>query len=40
MLDIVERALHGSRSEWLFLRELRVGTGFRDGSLQRLRRCS
>jgi hypothetical protein len=36
MLNIVERALHPSRSEWLFLRELRVGTGMRSGSLQRL----
>lgn len=25
LLDIVERSMHGSRSEWLFLRELRVG---------------
>ena len=36
LLDIVERALHASRSEWIFLRELRAGTGFRSGSLQRL----
>jgi hypothetical protein len=36
MLDTVERALHTSRSEWLFLRELRVGTGLRNGSIQRL----
>jgi hypothetical protein len=36
MLDIVERALHASRSEWLFFRELRVGTGLRNGNLQRL----
>jgi hypothetical protein len=36
MLDIVERALHASRSEWLFLRELRVGTRLRNGNLQRL----
>jgi hypothetical protein len=35
-LDILERALHGSRSEWLFLRELRVGTGRRNHSFQRL----
>lgn len=33
---IVERALHASPAEWLFLRELRVGTGMRRGSLQRL----
>lgn len=35
-LDILERALHASRSEWLFLRELRVGTGRRNSSAQRL----
>ena len=35
-LDILERALHKSRSEWLFLRELRVGTGRRNNSAQRL----
>ncbi len=29
LLDIVERAMHASRSEWLFFRELRVGTGQR-----------
>jgi len=36
ILDIVEAALHRSRSEWIFFRELRVGTGHRNGSLQRL----
>ncbi len=36
LLEIVERALHASTSEWLFLRELRVGTGMRRSSLQRL----
>ena len=36
LLDIIERAMHASRSEWLFLRELRVGTGRRNGSAQRL----
>lgn len=36
LLDIVERALHAARSEWLFLRELRVGTGRRNGNVQRL----
>ena len=36
LLDILERALHASRSEWLFFRELRVGTGLRRGSAQRL----
>ena len=35
-LDILERALHASTSEWLFLRELRVGTGRRNSSAQRL----
>src|SRR5580693_1965856 len=34
LLDILERALHGSRSEWLFLSELRVGTGRRSSSGQ------
>jgi hypothetical protein len=36
LLDIVERAMHAARSEWLFLRELRVGTGQRNGNAQRL----
>jgi len=36
LLDMVERALHASRSEWLFFRELRVGTGRRNGNAQRL----
>ena len=37
LLDIVERSLHANKSEWLFLRELRVGSGRRrNGSLQRL----
>lgn len=36
LLDIVERALHSSRLEWLFLRELRVGTGRRNGNAQRV----
>lgn len=36
LLDIVERAMHSLRSEWLFLRELRVGTGRRAGNLQRV----
>lgn len=35
-LDILERTLHASRSEWLFLRELRVGTGRRNNGAQRL----
>jgi hypothetical protein len=36
LIEVVQRALHGSRAEWLFFRELRVGTGRRNGSLQRL----
>jgi hypothetical protein len=36
ILDILERSLHASKSEWLFLRELRVGTGRRNSSAQRL----
>jgi hypothetical protein len=37
LLDLVERAIHASRSEWLYLRELRVGTGGRrNGNAQRL----
>jgi hypothetical protein len=36
LLDIVERALHPSVNEWTFLREIRIGTGFRKGNLQRL----
>jgi hypothetical protein len=36
LLDILERAIHASPAEWLFLRELRVGTGHRNQSAQRL----
>lgn len=36
ILDILESALHGNRSEWLFLRELRVGTGRRNNNAQRM----
>jgi hypothetical protein len=36
LIDIVERAIHPSPIEWLFFRELRVGTGRRNGSAQRL----
>jgi hypothetical protein len=36
LLDTLERALHASKSEWMFLRELRVGTGHRGEVLQRL----
>jgi hypothetical protein len=35
-LDILECELHASRSEWLFLREIRVGTGRRSSSARRL----
>jgi hypothetical protein len=36
LLDALERGLHASQSEWLFLRELRVGTGHRNNGAQRL----
>jgi len=36
LLDILEVALHASKSEWIFLRELRVGTGHRNNGAQRL----
>jgi hypothetical protein len=36
LIDIVERATHASRSEWLFFRELRVGAGRQNGGAQRL----
>jgi hypothetical protein len=36
LLDIVESSLHARKSEWVFLRELRVGTGRSRNSLQRL----
>src|SRR3954447_3346606 len=36
LLDVLERCLHSSNSEWLFLRELRVGTGHRNSFAQRL----
>ncbi len=36
LLDILERCLHASSSEWLFLRELRLGTGTRNNFAQRL----
>jgi hypothetical protein len=35
-LDVVQACLHAKLSEWIFLRELRVGTGFRNGAAQRL----
>lgn len=36
MLDIVEAALHTQGRGWIFLRELRAGTGHRHHELQRL----
>lgn len=36
LIDVARRALHASRAEWLFFRELRVGTGRRNGGAQRL----
>jgi hypothetical protein len=36
LIDIVERAMHPSPTEWLFFRELRVGTGRRNSGAQRL----
>lgn len=36
LLAILQARLHASESEWLFLRELKVGTGRRNGSIQRL----
>jgi len=36
LIEIVGRAMHTSTSEWLFFRELRVGTGRRNGGAQRL----
>jgi hypothetical protein len=36
LIEIVERAVHSAASEWLFLRELRVGTGRQNGGAQRL----
>ena len=34
MIEIGERAIHASPSEWLFFRELRVGTGRQNGGAQ------
>jgi len=34
--DVVQACLHRSSSEWIFLRELRVGTGFHGNAAQRL----
>jgi hypothetical protein len=36
LIEIVEQAMHSAASEWLFLRELRVGTGHQNGGAQRL----
>jgi hypothetical protein len=36
LIEIVEHAMHASATEWLFLRELRVGTGRHNGGAQRL----
>src|SRR5215831_14669159 len=36
LIEIVERAMHPSAAEWLFLRELRVGTGRQNSGAQRL----
>lgn len=36
LLDTLEACLHTRESEWLFLRELRVGTGHRNNFAQRL----
>ncbi len=36
LLNALESSLHASKSEWLFLRELRVGTGHRNHNAQRL----
>ncbi len=36
LLDTLEDCLHASKTEWIFLRELRVGTGHRQHSMQRL----
>ena len=36
LIEIVERAMHVSPSEWLFFRKLRVGTGWQNGGAQRL----
>jgi hypothetical protein len=36
LLNVVQACLHARSSEWIFLRELPVGTGFRNGAAQRL----
>ena len=36
LLDVVQTCCHSRSSEWIFLRELRVGTGFQNSAAQRL----
>jgi hypothetical protein len=36
LLDVIHACLHGRSFEWIFLRELRVGTGFQSNAAQRL----
>jgi hypothetical protein len=36
LISVVQRGLHASRAEWLFFRELRLGTGRRNGGGQRV----
>jgi hypothetical protein len=36
LIEIVERAMHASPAEWLFFRELRVGTGRQNSGAQRV----
>ncbi len=36
MLDILQICPHANSSEWIFLRELRIGTGYHRNSAQRL----
>lgn len=36
VLDAIEMAFHSRKSEWIFLRELRAGTGRRNGAMQRV----
>jgi len=36
LIDIVASCFHARSSEWIFLRELRVGTGFQGSAAQRL----
>lgn len=36
LLDVVQACLHARSTEWIFLRELRVGTGIRGSAAQRL----